>query len=209
MLSFAAVSQRMSETKFLKCGCEHCGGHIEYPAEAAGSTTECPHCKWQTTLTVEAPSVGAREPRRTWVVWAILGFVILGLAGAAAPLLLQRMLARTRRPAAAVVPRTPPRPARVAAATNAVINDFEVSEVKIERAQGGSLRYAFGTLRNTLTRQRFGVKVELDLLDAAGAAVGSASDYAQIIEPGAEWHFRASVLKREAAAARVAAIKEQ
>lgn len=33
-----------------KCECQHCGGHIAFPSEAAGQKVECPHCKMETLL---------------------------------------------------------------------------------------------------------------------------------------------------------------
>jgi hypothetical protein len=33
-----------------KCDCQHCGGHIAFPSEAAGQMVECPHCKIETLL---------------------------------------------------------------------------------------------------------------------------------------------------------------
>ncbi|MEW6302646.1 MAG: FxLYD domain-containing protein [Verrucomicrobiota bacterium] len=44
----------MSETQELKCGCEHCGGRIAFPAGAEGNTINCPHCGKPTRLA--APS---------------------------------------------------------------------------------------------------------------------------------------------------------
>jgi ribosomal protein L7/L12 len=35
-----------------KCDCQHCGGHIAFPSEAAGQTVECPHCKSETLLSL-------------------------------------------------------------------------------------------------------------------------------------------------------------
>ncbi|HSY20106.1 MAG TPA: DUF4429 domain-containing protein [Candidatus Acidoferrales bacterium] len=35
-----------------KCDCQHCGGHIAFPSEAAGQTVECPHCKNETLLSL-------------------------------------------------------------------------------------------------------------------------------------------------------------
>ena len=35
---------------FFKCSCEQCGTHLEFPADAAGSTVACPHCQGQTRL---------------------------------------------------------------------------------------------------------------------------------------------------------------
>ena len=38
---------------FLKCTCEHCGGRIEYPAEAVGANVACPHCQQETPLKLD------------------------------------------------------------------------------------------------------------------------------------------------------------
>ena len=38
---------------FLKCSCEHCGGRIEYPAEAVGANVACPHCQQETPLKLD------------------------------------------------------------------------------------------------------------------------------------------------------------
>lgn len=39
---------------FLKCTCEHCGGRIEYPAEAVGASAPCPHCQQETPLKLDS-----------------------------------------------------------------------------------------------------------------------------------------------------------
>jgi hypothetical protein len=39
-----------SESAFLKCSCDHCGGHIEFPIESSNKIVFCPHCKLPTTL---------------------------------------------------------------------------------------------------------------------------------------------------------------
>jgi hypothetical protein len=38
---------------FLKCSCETCGGHIEFPGHAIDSVVTCPHCSNQTTLRLD------------------------------------------------------------------------------------------------------------------------------------------------------------
>jgi hypothetical protein len=53
------------------------------------------------------------------------------------------------------------------------------------------------------------VTVELELLDSGGRKLGVAKDYAAIIEPHAEWKFRALLVQKNVAAARVANVKEQ
>ena len=69
--------------------------------------------------------------------------------------------------------------------------------------------HAVGTITNATTRQRFGVKVELDVLDERGNKTGSATDYTEVIEPGKEWKFRAMVTDKSATAAKLASVKEQ
>ncbi len=86
---------------------------------------------------------------------------------------------------------------------------FKVSPIKLEKTPGSALVYAVGTVANTTDRQRFGVKVELDLLDAVGQRVGSATDYQQVIEPRGQWSFRALVVEKKAASVKLASIKEQ
>ncbi|MBI5774508.1 MAG: hypothetical protein HZA89_12280 [Verrucomicrobia bacterium] len=57
----------MSEEKFLKITCRQCGGNIEFPAEAAGQTIDCPHCGKPLSLVAPAPApapaVAAAEPK--------------------------------------------------------------------------------------------------------------------------------------------------
>ena len=57
-------------------------------------------------------------------------------------------------------------------------------------------------------RQRFGVKVEVELYDAAGVKVGVASDYQKVVEAGAEWVYRALVVETKAASAKVITVNE-
>jgi hypothetical protein len=55
----------MSETKYLKCPCQKCGGSIEFPTRGIGSAVNCPHCGEKTTLfapPIEEASVGEPAP---------------------------------------------------------------------------------------------------------------------------------------------------
>jgi len=63
-------------------------------------------------------------------------------------------------------------------------------------------------LKNNTDRKRFGVKVELELLDAADQNVGTATDYQAVMEPEAEWRYQALVVASKAKSARIASIKE-
>jgi hypothetical protein len=83
----------------------------------------------------------------------------------------------------------------------------------LEKVTGSSLVYAVGTVRSLTNRQRFGVTVELDLLDANGQSLNGetnrTTDYQAVIEPKSEWRYRAPVRDKKAASAKVVAIKEQ
>ena len=53
----------MSGELLAKCGCVHCGTHLEFPIEAAGTVISCPHCGGSTELTLERPlDAGNRVP---------------------------------------------------------------------------------------------------------------------------------------------------
>ena len=68
--------------------------------------------------------------------------------------------------------------------------------------------YAVGDVKNESGRQRFGLKIELDLLDSDGERIGTATDYLSILEPRQDWRFKALVLEGKAVSARLGAIRE-
>jgi len=88
------------------------------------------------------------------------------------------------------------------------IEDLKVSPVTLRKAPNSTLVYAIGTVRNNSDQQRFGVSLEFDLLDGAGKKIGTAKDYAKVIEPRKEWRFRALVVAPKTAAVKLAKIKE-
>jgi hypothetical protein len=90
-----------------------------------------------------------------------------------------------------------------------VQNGFTVSPITLEKTAGSSLVYAVGTVKNSTDRQRFGVRIEFELLDAEGKKLGTAKDYQQVMEAGSEWHCKALVVESKAASARLAGIKEE
>ena len=73
---------------------------------------------------------------------------------------------------------------------------------------GSSLVHAVGTVTNPSAKRRFGVRIEVDLFDAAEKKIGTAKDYQPVIEPNGEWNFRALVLPSKAASAKLAWVKE-
>jgi hypothetical protein len=205
----------MPETKFLKCTCESCGGGIEFPAEGIGSTVPCPHCGWQTELKLETPAVETAQRPRSFK-WIIAGAGILVVGGVAIIMILivaQRRMERIGREASqarVVRPgKTNAAAAKITAAPLTLTNGFSVSKTVIEKTSGSSLAYASGSLKNDTDKQRFGVTVELELMDSKGGKIGTAKDYAAIIEPNMEWKFRALLVQKNVAAARVANVKEQ
>jgi len=46
----------MSDQLFCLASCQHCGQHIEFPAEGAGMRVPCPHCAMETMLNEERPA---------------------------------------------------------------------------------------------------------------------------------------------------------
>src|SRR5947209_8589970 len=72
----------MGSTKYLKGECQNCGGHLEFPAEVAGLTADCPHCGKQTDLLLvtpkEEPVVSSRA-----IVWLVITgiIIVLGAGG--------------------------------------------------------------------------------------------------------------------------------
>jgi hypothetical protein len=199
--------QKMT-TKYLKGECQECEGRIEFPAEAIGMPTQCPHCGQQTELTLAAPPQVSSVPRKA-VIYAVIAFVIL-VGGLAASLIAvkraQGLVARQKgraTPPATSSPPAAPTPESIAAHAG-----FRVSSIKLQKSERGSIVYAVGSVKNEADRKRFGVKVELDLLDNAGRKVGEAKDYHQVLEPKEGWEFKALVIEPRATAAKLAAVKE-
>jgi hypothetical protein len=201
----------MSSTKYLKGCCQSCGGHLEFPADQIGLTADCPHCGQQTELMLPAPPEEPSVPRRAlvWTGVAVL-VAVLGLVGAMIALhRVERWAAGQRQ--AGVVPSAPAatNTEPLASADPLAQAGFSASEIKLQHASGSSLVYAVGTIRNTANRPRFGVRLELDLLDAAGEKVGTAKDYVATLEARGEWHFQALVVEPKGVmTAKVASLKE-
>jgi hypothetical protein len=195
----------MLKIKNLRGECQLCGGPIEFHAEHVGTTATCPHCSQPTELLLAAPPEEKSLVSKKAVVFTVIAVVILVSGLVAANIALQRAerLWAGRRPVPPVAPAQPD-----ATAGPFAVQGFRISAVALEPGQGSSLVYAVGTITNTSNRQRFGVKVELELCDAEGHRVGGASDYLKVLEPGAGWKFRAVVVEKRAVGVRVAGIKE-
>lgn len=183
--------------------CQRCGGPMEFSAESTGMTATCPHCGQETELMLAVPE-GAKSPFATKaIVYGIIAIIILAGGLGAAVFALKRA-ERLRARQALTAPATNP-----TAPTDAFAPlGFSISPVVLEKGQGNALVHAVGKVKNLTSRQRFGVRIELELLDAAANKVGDAKDYHTLLEPNGEWRFRALVVEKKAVAARVASIKE-
>ena len=203
----------MPETKYLRCTCASCGGHIEFPADGIGMTIPCPHCACETELTLVEPEESSAHSRN--VKWAITGLVILvvGMAGVSGAWVMAQKLRQKSRDLHVTIqhePSSKPNSALRSRTTKPyVTNNFSVSELKIEKVPGSTVEYAVGTVQNQTDQQRFGVTVELDLFDAAGRRIGAAKDYRAVVEPKGEWAIRAVLLQTKVASARVMSVREQ
>jgi hypothetical protein len=114
-------------------------------------------------------------------------------------------------PAATTRPPTPAATNSTAAPVTNATNNLAVLGLSIERPRGGKgsrLTYVTGVLQNRSDRKRFGVRIDLNLLDRTRQLVGMATDYTPVIEPKDTWRFRALVLDSRAVGASVATIKE-
>lgn len=199
----------MSRVHYLKCSCQQCGEHIEFPEDGLGMTILCPHCGNQTRLVAEKVPV---SPQKKILLTISILAIVCVLATAGAVLYLSKKLT-TESPGSSTTPASTattesPSPAPLPPGFT-VMNDFQVSKVTLKKTEGTSLVYAMGTVKNDTNRQRFGVKVQLDLLDDQDQKIGSTSDYIQVMEPRKEWRFRALLTNPKAASARLVAVEEQ
>jgi len=204
----------MNRTKHLKGHCQACGGHIEFPAEATGMSVDCPHCAKVTELLLAPLPDEPLIPRRT-IIWTVATVLVLVLGLAAALVALNRAErgAAAKQHAGEPVPlATMPNPQNTQAPEQpdaATQAGFSASEITLQKLAGSGLVYAAGSLTNVSSRQRFGVKVNLELLDAAGQKIGEATDYQPTIEPSGHWNFKALVVEKKAVSAKIAAVREE
>jgi hypothetical protein len=210
----------MNSTKYLKGSCQHCGGHIEFPVELVGTTIDCPHCQKPTDLLLAAPKEQSGVPLKA-IIWTGVALVILGLGLAGSMMALRRVqsMAKAKKLATQQQGQAAAKPADASAAPEeqpapdpndpAAQAGFRVSAITLGKASGTSLVYATGTIKNTADKQRFGIKIQLELFDAAGQKVGAATDYDQVLEPKGEWHFKALVVEPKAVSAKLVSVKEQ
>ena len=171
----------MSETTYAKCACAHCGGHIEFPREAAGQSVACPHCGNLTLLIQTAPA--KKSGLRKWLLLAVALFVFLALAWVGVKFWSRGGTARMDR-------------------------SLPVKIISFERATANNPGAVVGAVENRAAQRRQGVRVEIELLNARGEPLWSTSAFAPVIEPNTSWSFRASVVDPNAVTGRVAQVQE-
>jgi len=170
---------------------------------------DCPHCGWQTELSVPEPA-RSEEPaakKRRALGWKMALILVFSTATAIGLSQWQKGKAHRLAPSQVISSSNSTVIAKTAAGPNFSTNDLSISSITLEKAKAGSVVYAVGTIKNELDRQRFGVRVELDLFDGDGVKIGTAPDYLSILEPKKEWRFKALVLEKKATSAKLAAIK--
>lgn len=201
----------MDQTKYLKGECSHCGGHLEFPAESTGMTADCPHCSQQTELLLARPKEEPPAIPLRSIILALIALIILG-GGLAGSLYAIHLLKQKAGAASRAVSNQTQTNAGIPAPEPDVASraGFHASLTTIEKSPGSSLVYASGSLTNAEKRQRFGVKVQLDLFDASGKKVGQASDYQSVVETNGVWRFQALVVDaRKTASAKISSVDEQ
>lgn len=88
---------------FLKCTCDHCGGRIEYPAEAVGANVPCPHCQQETPLKLDsgddADTVVVGGGKAKLVIGTVVACVVAGAVLVGALIWAKRKAASKEAPA--------------------------------------------------------------------------------------------------------------
>lgn len=191
---------------YLKCACQSCGAHIEFPETGIGEVVDCPHCGAKTTLT--APAAKASRKLLAVVGGGLLVLVLLGIGGA---LYLRKHRSETPPVVSNAVKmvETNAAPAPEPPFVETEIQQFRIGKITLEKAETGGISYAVGTVKNDSDRQRFGVKIMLDELDKADHTVGSISDYIAVLEPAKQWRFKAMLTDPRAVKVKLTGIREQ
>ncbi len=199
----------INRSSHFKCECQHCHGHLECPAEAAGLEIECPHCGKTTGIPFLSPPKKSSGVAKKIIITSVIVAAIL-VPGVIWANRHAQENARRRAEAAAAAQLA----AQQAAAAEALAKDplaqagWKMSDIRFEKSPGSKLVLAVGTLSNTTDRRRFGVRIKLDLFNAAEQKLAGASDYQAAIEPHSRWQFTALVVDASAVTAKVAAIEE-
>jgi flagellar basal body-associated protein FliL len=181
----------------------------------------CPHCNEKTQLmapppTLQLPTAQPGSPQKKstarTVLIIIVGVVVLALLAGVAVMFIG-FKAQTRKQIPAPVIHRVAKPqtdtAQLEPETQTDLwNGLKPGTVSIEKSAKSRLVYVTGTVRNDSEKQRFGVRVTLDLLNSSGEKIGSTTDYTQFIDAHKEWSFKALVANPKVTNAKISSIKE-
>ncbi len=226
----------MENTTLSQCSCGHCGHIIDFPASEAGKVVECPKCKEKsqlpeaaTQLTEETqepspavrncPACGVEVKSRDRSCLNCESIrkkkfrLVCSLVSAFVVLLVGVIWFCLRHSKPAEKEANLAQPGKVMLAQPQVkmpktINDLKPGRFFLEQKRGSDLVMATGDIENTSGNVYHGLKVELDLLDATGAKIGTVNDLASELGPRQTWHFLARVTEPKAMSVRFASIKE-
>ena len=225
----------MESVPNLKCTCGNCGEVIEYPPDAVGMIVECPKCKEQSKLPEPPPfnpsegdAPDAKPPkicpdcgspmepygkvcatcnarkRRTLslVAGVVSALFVLGVGW----MFLKRFYSSPT-----------PRPAQPShmvlqqplVKTPKSLKDFKISGFQLETKRGSTLVVAVGDISNISANLYLRLQADVDLLDAKGVKIGTATDHLNELLPGKTWRFIATVNDPRVKSVRFASVKEQ
>jgi hypothetical protein len=216
----------MQEADYLKCPCKECGNNIEYPISAARTTVVCPHCgQWTELLGPETES--KEEGVRIGMVPLIGGVVVLisiiggGVWWKHKPRSPADNTAGNPPPKIVAAPIPKPAPPRIDPSNQVATpappkgppkakspDDLKIGDIELEKTKGSSLVYAIGAVTNDSEYDRYGVRVELDLLNNKDVKIGTAKDYKDYLGPHQNWQFHALIPEPKTVKAKLASIKE-
>ena len=103
-VKLAGVLHSLPMTKFLNGQCQACGGSLEFPAEAVGTTAACPHCGKPTELLLAAPPQERSVPVKTLLYTVFTLLLLVGGLIAALALLKRAERLRDRNPQPVLAP---------------------------------------------------------------------------------------------------------
>jgi rRNA maturation protein Nop10 len=196
----------MEPKSYFKSTCTHCGGRIEAPAEGVGIWVHCPHCGEKTQLAATNPEPPAPPKKSKGWAWILLcGFVLVAIAAGVFVWHRAQMPASVQVASKVAFQTTAPAPQP----ERDLWKGLKPGPVTIEKAPNSRLAYATVTVRNDTDKQRYGVKVTLDVFDPKGEKLGTATDYAQFIDAHKDWSFKALVAFPKATTAKITEISEE
>ncbi len=187
---------------YFQMTCTHCHGLIEVPHSAQGTSVECPLCQAQVVI----PDRKVRKRLPMYVVWLLIGVAVVAVGTQ----VFWGKLKKDKKGSTSSFAVTTNAAVAIVEAKPKSRDDLQVSAIGVDDPKGGGLRYATGTIKNDSDHPRYGITIELTLIDKNGQALSTkASDYVQMLEPRKEWRFRALVLESKATSARLASIREE